>query len=155
MATYAKSRFAPSKYFAIALLLCVIYAMFVTNSRAERHLAIVSGKGMNLEELRQKIEREIPLGSSKSQIEKWGKKNKIEFGFLDGSKYDLSHEALTARSGIPIKKLSGVLEAEILGSSSVIIQCHTRLFFFVDKNGKSIKQDMGGGCTNPYERIDF
>lgn len=155
MATHTKPRFPPTKYFVIALLIGVIYAMFVTNSRTERYLAIVSGKGMNLEELQQVIEREIPLGSSKFQIEKWGKKNKIQFGYLDGSKYDLSHEALTARSGISIKKLSGVLEAEILGSSGAIIQCHTRLFFFIDKNGKSIKQDMGGSCTNPYERIDF
>lgn len=155
MPTRKKLPLTSNIYLAVILLICFISAISLVRLRSTRYMAIISGKGMSLQDIQFIVDKELPLGSSRNQIKKWFKGKNISYSYLDAQRGQLNHDSDTAQSGIPLKKLSGVLRANIIGSSGSIYKCRSHIVFFLDEKGNSIKRGVYGGCTNPIDRIEF
>lgn len=130
-----KSKAARAKcfgYVAIALAACATYALILSNLPRQR----APVKGAALQTVQQMVQQEVPLGSSKSHVEAWLKKKKMEHSYTDGRRQDLNAIASVAGIGIPVSSLAGFFEAAVSGSSS---SREVFLVFFIDKKGKLVK----------------
>ncbi len=154
MPTRKRRSISSLSYLALLLFGCLVGVIWTLRARASHSMAYISGKRMSVEDVRRMIDTDIPVGSSKNQIEAWFKSRGIRYGYLDAKRGQLKHQPLAKQSGVPVKDLSGILTAVVPGYSGKIIKCHTYMAFIIDKDGRLVKRHVSGACTNPIDRIE-
>lgn len=87
--------------------------------------------------------------ATRAQIESWFQRQKINFGYTDGKKTNLDDESWVVESGIPVKNIGGILSGWFPIPSEELFEdnCSINLAFFLDKNNKLIKHQVGWGCS--------
>ena len=68
---------------------------------------------------------------------------------MDGKKYKLDDESFVVESGIPVKNINGVITSGFSIPAEQLFEdnCSINIAFFMDKNDKLIKHQVGWVCA--------
>lgn len=147
---YDGGRRARFKYIVVliaGLVVCVVYALILSNLQfdGERQAINKPLSAMELQEIKSVLQERLPIGSSKTQVIKWLKDNKINYRYIDGGKTNLNYEATVVSSGFSPNGLGGFFEAALPQAHS---DNEIRFVFFMDKKVELVKATVNK--TEPH-----
>jgi hypothetical protein len=101
---------------------------------------------MTVKQVEKKVRNGVPLGSNRLEVETWLKSQGIEYGYTDSPKHASSAE----NAGLEPDMLSGIVQAIIRDTDrSLMAEGSICIYFFLDKNGRTIKQMVKWVGTGP------
>jgi hypothetical protein len=101
---------------------------------------------MTVKQVEKKVRNGVPLGSNRLEVEAWLKSQGIEYGYHDDPKSDSS----VNDAGLEPDTLSGVIQGIIRDTDrSLMVEGSICLYFFLDKEGRTVKQGVKWVGTGP------
>jgi hypothetical protein len=100
-------------------------------------------------QLDKSIRTELPARATRAQVKAWFQRHKISYGYMDGKKYKLDDESFVVESGVPVKNIGGVMTGGFRIPAEQLFEdnCSINIAFFMDKNDKVIKHQVGWVCA--------
>jgi hypothetical protein len=99
-----------------------------------------------VKQVEDRISKDVPIGSSRVEVEMWLKSQGIEYSYTNNTRHTSSVE----RAGLDPDKLSGLVQAIIRDTDrSFMVEGSICLYFFLDKNGRTVKHMVTHVGTGP------